>query len=297
MKFLVAGWFSFEEMGASAGDLLVRDLVHGWLREASYGCDIAVAAPFTDGIAWQDADPSKYSGVIFVCGPFGNGPPLVEFLRHFTGLPLVGVNLSMLQDLAEWNPFNLLLERDSSATARPDLVFMTSQPRVPVVGLVLVHPQPEYRERGRHAEANRALQELLASRELVVVPIDTRLDDNQVRLRTPAEVESLIARMDAIVTTRLHGMVLALKNGVPALVVDPIAGGAKILRQANAIGWDKVYTADDLDHMALQRALDFCFSEDGSRAAARVAASAARKCAVVREELLTGLRALNRTVT
>ena len=32
MKTLVAGWFSFEQMGASAGDLLARDLVCEWLE-------------------------------------------------------------------------------------------------------------------------------------------------------------------------------------------------------------------------------------------------------------------------
>ncbi len=43
--------------------------------------------------------------------------------------------------------------------------------------------------------------------------------------------------MDIVVTTRLHGMVLALKNGVPAIAVDPIVGGAKITQQARAINW------------------------------------------------------------
>ena len=36
--------------------------------------------------------------------------------------------------------------------------------------------------------------------------------------------------MDAVVTTRLHGTVLAIKNGVPPVVIDPIAGGRKVLR-------------------------------------------------------------------
>jgi hypothetical protein len=30
VKVLLAGWFSFEEMGATAGDLLVRDVAGGW---------------------------------------------------------------------------------------------------------------------------------------------------------------------------------------------------------------------------------------------------------------------------
>ena len=49
-------------------------------------------------------------------------------------------------------------------------------------------------------------------------------------LRTAEEVESLIARMDVVLTTRLHGLVLALKHGVPVVAIDPIAGGAKLRR-------------------------------------------------------------------
>ncbi len=78
--------------------------------------------------------------------------------------------------------------------------------------------------------ANEAINKLIQSREMVTVPIDTRLDTNSSRLRSAAEVESLIARMDLVITTRLHGLVLALKNGVPAVAIDPIPGGFKIER-------------------------------------------------------------------
>src|SRR6185369_5990869 len=100
----------------------------------------------------------------------------------------------------------------------------------------------------------------LAGTRAAVVPIDTRLDANATGLRGPAEVEAAIARMDAVVTTRLHGMVLALKNGVPALVIDPIPGGAKIARQAAAIGWRSVLVVDALDDDALRRELAYCLS-------------------------------------
>ena len=44
MKALVAGWFSFEGMGATAGDLMVRDVVCDWLGEAGMAFDIALGA-------------------------------------------------------------------------------------------------------------------------------------------------------------------------------------------------------------------------------------------------------------
>lgn len=262
MKALVAGWFSFEQMGATAGDLLARDLVCGWIEQAGRSYDVALAAPFTGGVDWQTVDPSSYSHVVFVCGPFGNGWPLTEFLPRFSGCRLIGLNLSMLESLKTWNPFDLLLERDSSRTSRPDLTFLSQQPKAPVVGAVLVHLQKEYGKKALHAEANEAIQRLTDSREMSVVHIDTRLDTNSTGLRTPAEVESIIARMDVVLTTRLHGTVLSLKNGVPVVAIDPIAGGAKIHCQAETIGWPVVFTADTVTDEALQEAFDYCLTEE-----------------------------------
>lgn len=289
MKALVTGWFSFEQMGATAGDLYARDLVCEWIQETGLAYDVALAPPFEGGVDWRKVEAKDYSHVVFVCGPFGNGWPITEFLPHFAGCRLIGVNLSMLQSLDEWNPFDLLLERDSSATARPDITFLSRQPEVPVVGVVLVDPQKEYRERAMHAVANEAIQRLMSSREVAAVPIDTRLDANRTGLRTPSEVESLIARMDVVVTTRLHGTVLSLKNGVPPLVVDPIAGGAKIRRQAETVGWPVVFTADALTDEALQDAFDYCLTEEARGRALACRERARQMVQGVRDEFVADL--------
>jgi polysaccharide pyruvyl transferase WcaK-like protein len=124
---------------------------------------------------------------------------------------------------------------------------------------------------------------------MAAVPIDTRLDMNATRLRTPAEVESLIARMDVILTTRLHGMVFALKNGVPAVAIDPIAGGAKVRRQAETIGWPAIFTTDGLTDEALGEAFDYCLTSP-ARAKATECSERARTIAqTVREKLLSAL--------
>lgn len=266
-RALVTGWFSFEQMGASAGDLLARDLTCDWLRSIGWDFDVAHAPSFIGGIDWRDANPDHYSQVIFVCGPFGNGPPLLKFLERFRRRPMIGLNLTMLQSLEEWNPFQLLLERDSSATQRADMGFGSQQPHVPVVGLILIDTQPEYKDDMMHV-ANEAIARLVASREMSIVRIDTRLDVNTTGLRTWREVESLIARMDAVISTRLHGLVLAIKNEVPVLAIDAVRGGAKIRRQAQAIGWPTCFTAEDLDDAALARALDSCL-QPAARALAR----------------------------
>lgn len=279
MKALIAGWFSFEQMGATAGDLIARDIACDWLARGGWSYDVAHAAPFEGGVNWRLVDPRDYAIILFVCGPCGNGWPFTEFLAHFKGCRLVGLNLSMIEPTDVWNPFAALFERDSPATARPDLTLLGSAKKVPVAALVLRDAGSEYGAMNKHEMAHDFLRRLAASREMSIVTIDTRLDRNSTGLRTSAEVESLIARMDVVLTTRLHGLVLAIKNGVPALVVDSITGTGKVWRQAQALGWPLVFNLEMLSDQALNEGLDYCLSE-----AARVKACECRDRA--RQQLL-----------
>jgi len=289
MKCLVAGWFSFEQMGASAGDLLARDLACEWLERAGFLYDIALAPPFRGGVDWRFADPKTYSHVLFVCGPFGNGEPITEFLSHFSGCSVIGLNVTMLESLDIWNPFDVLFERDSSATSRPDITFLSPKSQVPVVGTVLIDTQPEYKEKDLRLSANEAITKLVASREMATVPIDTRLDINRTSLRSPAEVESLIAAMDLVLTTRLHGLVLALKNGVPAIAIDSVSGGAKIKRQAESIGWPIVFTVDSIPEETLLEAFGYCLTEDARKTAIKCKDKAAVMIRKTREEFIEAM--------
>jgi hypothetical protein len=289
LKVLVAGWFSFEQMGATAGDFLVREVVCEWLSQAGYSYDVALAPPFEGGVDWREADPADYPLVIFACGPFGNGYPVTEFLEHFQASRKLGINLSMLESPDIWNPFDVLLERDSVLKTRPDLAFVSSAKRVPVVGVVLVHPQKEYKKGGMHALANQTIERFLASRELSRAVIDTRLDLKNNPLRTPSEIESLIARTDVVITTRLHGLVLALKNGVPVVAIDPIEGGAKISHQARAVSWETVFTADKVSDDLLQQAFDYCLTTAAQEKAIRCFNGAVRQLEKVHAEFLRGI--------
>ena len=287
-RALVAGWFSFEGMGATSGDLAARDLARDWLEDAGFQVDVANAEPFTGGVDWTQADPARYSHVVFVCGPAGNGWPLTELLERFRTCRLVGLNLSMLEALETWNPFRVLIERDSSRAANPDITFASISEPVPVIGVVLVHAQKEYDD-PRHAQAEAAVARLLAARAVAPVPVDTRLDVPGNPLRSAAAVESVIRRTDAVVTTRLHGLVTALKLGIPAVAIDPIAGGAKIARQAQTIGWPLAFTIDDLDDRALTDALDFCLSAGGRALAVKCADRARERVAELRTDVVRAM--------
>jgi hypothetical protein len=41
----------------------------------------------------------------------------------------------------------------------------------------------------------------------------------------PGQADAALASCDAVVSTRMHGLVLALRAGVPAVGVDPVPGG------------------------------------------------------------------------
>lgn len=316
-RALVAGWFSFERRGATAGDLMARDVAAGWLAEAGLPCDLALAAPFAGGVDWESVDPGRYSHLIFVCGPFHARRKAVELLprparaalllvnpllkgpmsrfrlselellvNRFPHARLIGLDVSMLGPPETWHPFDALVERDGRGRGRPDLAFASEQAHVPVIGLSFVEPRPAGQE-GLHEAAERVIGEALSTRPMAQVRIDTRLDvANQVGLRSPAEVESLIARMDAMITTRLHGGVLALKNGVPAVMVDALPGGSKVRAQAETLGWKVVLGADGFSTRAVGEALDFCLTDEARVLAGECQARALTLLGQVRKEFL-----------
>jgi hypothetical protein len=278
LKALVAGWFSFEEGHATAGDVLAGDVACAWLIQAGFEVDLAMVAPIGRGCDWRTADPARYTHVVFVCGPFQRGALEVEFLARFGRCTLIGLDLSMLLPLETWNPFDYLIERDSNRAANPDIALAARVTRVPIVGICRV----EAYDSASVNEADAAIDRLVASSEMVPVAIDTRLDENSTGLRNAAGIESLLARMDVVVTTRLHGLVLALKNGVPVVAIDPEPGGAKVRRQAQLLQWPVAFTVEEATDTGLRAALDHCLTD-----AARERAHA---CRVRAAGLLAGIQ-------
>ena len=283
-RVLVAGWFSFADGHATAGDLLACDVVCDWIAHAGRAYDVAFARPFTGGVDWRSQQPEIYSHVVFVCGPFANSEELEgKLFQRFHRSRLIGVNLTMLYPIAGPAPFDHLFERDSNLTVRPDLVFSAPYSPVPLVGVCLVEDYPE----GDTRRANALIDDLTASREMSVVAVDTRLDVvNTTGLRTPREIESLIAHMDVLITTRLHGMVMALKHRVPVVAIDPEPGGAKIRKQADFLGWPMIFDVDRVTAADLRRAFDYCLTLEARNDTKRCVSRAAEGVATVRKEFL-----------
>ena len=289
-RTLVIGWFSFELMGETAGDRIARDVLLGWLRNRGIHADVGMHRPQRDGeIATELIDPRDYDILIFVCGPIGDGPPLNEFLARFPHARKFALNVSLLQERSDWDPFEGIVERDSSEDTNPDMTFAAGPSSVPVVGLILVGAQAEYPS-NRHDLAERAIDELLRGRDIAVVLIDTRLDENEHGLTSAAQVESVISKMDAVVTTRLHGAAIALRRLVPPIVIDSVPGGTKVLAQMRRIGWPLVFDVAELDPGKLREALNFALTPAAKQLAAERSAAAREELASVERRFLDALQ-------
>lgn len=284
-KVLLCGHFSFRGHSATAGDFMVLDVVCCWLEGCNVSYDVALARPYKNGVNLQEINAGDYSHMVFLCGPFGREPEFMKLMDRFEGKCLIGLNLSMIEKGNYWNPFDLLLERDSCRTIRPDLALLCEQDKVPVVGVSLIHPQPEYGYRSMQKQANDALCRLVESRRVAVVDIDTCLDPSQTKLRSPRKL-SRLSRVWMWLLLRLHGLVLALKNGVPVLAVDSVSGGAKVVSQAKAMGWSQVFTIDSLNDEDLRLAFEYCLTEGARQKAIDCRERAISQLSAVREEFM-----------
>src|SRR5262245_34015270 len=143
-RTLVIGWFTFDMMGSTAGDVIARDVACGWLRTAGIDPVVAMWAPERAGEVFTgDVVPADYENVVFVCGPIGDGPPLNTFLDRFSHARKFALNVSLLQTREEWNPFVHIVERDSTVRTNPDITLSAGDLSVPLVGTIYVGPQDE----------------------------------------------------------------------------------------------------------------------------------------------------------
>lgn len=278
MRVLVVGWSSVLHGEATAGDVLSMQAVADELTAAGVDHELAWSAVMCPpgGLRLTDADPARYTHLVFVCGPLHGEVP-VALQERFAHCRRIAVDVTVIdQHSPAVTGFDVLIARDASGSnPRRDLAARTVQNSVPVIGVYLTEGQGEYGEHRRHAPVRTIIQDYCTTCTFSLVPLDTRLDPRDWRLAsTPAQVESLLARLDAVITMRLHGLVLALKVGVPAVAVDPVVGGGKVSAQAAAWDWPAVVSAERLDPATLHRNLQWCLSEEGRCAAAAARAAA-----------------------
>jgi hypothetical protein len=270
MRVLVTGWASFEHGEATAGDVLSMRAVHSALREAGIDSELAWSPNYQAGFQTiQDADPARYTHVVFTCGP-AHGRQVLDLHHRYACCRRIAVGVSVLDpEDASVRGFHRVLARDDGTRSYPDLSLVEPTATTPVVGVILAPGQAEYGERGRHTGVHDELARWLTDLDCARLSLDTRLDTHDWRhCATPDQLTSVLARLDAIVSTRLHGLVLGIRMGVPVLAVDPVSGGGKVTAQARALGWPAVVPADKAHSGAFASWWDWCLSPPARSAAA-----------------------------
>jgi hypothetical protein len=302
---LLTGWFSFLHGEATAGDVLALAAVEQTLAGAGIGYEVAWSPVFRPGaLRLEDAVPSRYTDLVFVCGPL-SGEPVSGLHTRFAALRRIAAGITVIdRSDPACTGFDLVLARDGdrggpvrdlsaavppSAPVRPPAPV---PPPVPVAGVVLASGQGEYGARRRHETVTGDLTGWLGGRSCAPVPLETRLDSRDWRLcSSAAAFEALLSRVDIVVTTRLHGLALALRAGIPALAVDPVDGGGKVTAQAAAWSWPAVLpAARAADQEALDRWWQWCLSPAGRQAAATAARSGPGQAGVMLASLTAALR-------
>jgi hypothetical protein len=276
MRVLITGWPSFRNGEATAGDVLAMDRVAEALGGAGIACEQAFSPVFAPGArTLDDAPPERYSHVVFACGP-AHGDQVRWLHERYAPCTRIAVGVSVVDPVdPAVRGFDTVLPRDGDGSA-PDLCWAADGrggDRPAVVGVVFAPGQPEYGDRGRHDRVHAVLGDWLNRLDCAPLPLDTRLDTSDWRhCATPAQFAALVARTDVVVTTRLHGLVFALRAGVPVVAVDPVRGGGKVTAQARSLGWPAVAGAERLAGGAtaeLDRWWAFCGSPQGRARAAR----------------------------
>lgn len=300
MRTLVAGWFSFVHGEATAGDLMAADAACGWLADAGIPFDVAMSPAFPSGVRLDEVQPEDYSHLLFVCGPAA-GAQLEGLLGRFPHCTKVAAGVSVVEGTPAG--FDVVLERDRDNAdhrhpARPDLSLAAPELPLPgVVGVVRSHAQPEY-PGARHDEVHGLIDDYLRQSELAVLELDTRVDPRSLPARESRHVEAALSRVDVVVSTRLHGMVFALRHGVPAVAVDAVPGGGKVIRQATALGWPAALTSDELEPEALDGHLRWCMGAEATHRARDCITGARQRLDALADELVSVMRSdAERTAT
>ncbi|MGW7257374.1 polysaccharide pyruvyl transferase family protein [Streptomyces sp. NPDC054834] len=264
-KALLTGWFSFADGEATAGDVLALDRVQGILEGAGYAYDTVWSPAFKPDALHLDAvRAEEYGSLVFVCGPL-HGPQVADLHRRFPCCLRVAVGTSVIDPGSPAvTGFHRILPRDGPAVepVRDLSARAPAAPAPPAVGVILTRGQREYGARRRHEEAADRITRWLLAKDCARVELETRLDTRDWRLcATPAQLHSLLGRLNLVVTDRLHGLVLSLRAGVPALAVDPVESGAKVTAQARSCGWPALVAAEHLDDARLDHWWDWCLTE------------------------------------
>jgi hypothetical protein len=184
-------------------------------------------------------DRQGYDAVVYVCGPITRGHK--KFFAGFPSTKKIAVGVSVTSGADPLTFIDAVYARDSESNrsfdlALADIGYPHFKAGVDVrddrVAVCLVGGQAEYGNDDGHERAAALGEQASAGRK--TVPVQTLLDQTR---PIPASVEIDLQCASSLITTRMHGALLAIYHGVPVVSVDQIRGGAKVTRIVSQLEW------------------------------------------------------------
>lgn len=203
---------------------------------------------------------------VFVCGPITENRELGDLLSIHRAATKIAAGVSVLANHAKMNRrFDRIVGRDGSDPSHFDLaVAETVAPiqdaPLKTAGICLRGPQDEYGadRKGMSLQAEAVFREIMSKNQLQPVVIDTVLSAQN----DAAMIDANLQSSDIIMTTRMHGALLALAAGKPVIAIDQVPGGAKVTAVIEKTGWPYVFKAEAVSAEAIQSVLDRLRSSD-----------------------------------
>lgn len=270
-RVALAWWGSVPGGGPTIGDLLALRAAHNEITrqgfESSVICDAAFShlvapfAPIGEPVA------NNYDAFVWICGPLIAGSSgFRDLFDRFEGLPRIAAGVSVLPpNVADhFNSFEVCIARDGRDNAYGDLAlaapweegsaFEGGEAAFQRQGLALCIRGAQY-EYGPENCVDRRVDELctrlVTTSGLGSSLIETRLDRPGAAVAA-MELQFCTARL--VVSSRLHGALLALRHGAPVVAIDQIKGGGKVSEVLTRLGWPWVFHADQADPAEIQAA-------------------------------------------
>jgi hypothetical protein len=251
-RALIVGAFSDVNKACTFGDLQAAEVLGFWLTEKNIEFDVVnLVSKNNKNIGIDQVKPEIYHILIYVCGPFGINSFLPLDIKKFSHCKKISIDTSIVRDDVNMygGRVDYLLPRDSKTVSNPDIVFNIQNKKVPVIGVFLVHEQGPEKLRC-HGKVQKAIWHFFNKEKYARLDLDTLITagkhKNKTRVLSVDILESFICKCDAVISTRLHGVVYSLKNKIPVLAIDPIIGGHKVQKQAESISWPAFLRGEDI---------------------------------------------------
>ncbi|GAA2825362.1 polysaccharide pyruvyl transferase [Aminobacter aminovorans] len=232
--------------------------------------------------------------VVFVCGPITDSRDLSDLLSIHRHAGKIAAGVSILPNQAKMNRrFDQIVGRDGIDPSYFDLaVSETVEPAgknrpLETVGICLRGPQSEYgaRRAGMALQAETILQDAVRGSGLRPLEIDTVLSPSN----SAGAIHACFASSDIVLTTRMHGALLALAAGKPVIAIDQVPGGAKVTAVVGKTGWPFVFQAEKVSAETVRAALDELRTGNWRT---QLLGAQARICALVEDALAASVDAI-----